>query len=117
MFQDFPVCVERGGREQGGNLEHEHQERLTWHSELGSMEVCMSRRDDKKTGSSLPIARYSGANTGARLLCEGVVSTVGGEDGHEKHDRLRCHPDVGSVEVYISRCDDKKAGSSLPITW
>ena len=56
MFQDFPVCVERGGREQGGNWEHEHQERLTWHSELGSMEVYMSRRDDKKAGSSLPIA-------------------------------------------------------------
>ena len=57
MFQDFPVCVERGGREQGGNWEHEHQERLTWHSELGSMEVYMSRRDDKKAGSSMPIAR------------------------------------------------------------
>ena len=56
MFQDFPVCVERVGREQGGHWEHEHQERLPWHSELGSMEVYMSRRDDKKAGSSLPIA-------------------------------------------------------------
>ena len=57
MFQDFPVCVERGGRGQGGHWEHERKEHLTWHSELGSMDIHISRCDDKKVGSSLLIAR------------------------------------------------------------
>ena len=56
MFEDFPVGAEGGGREKGGHWDNEQQERLTWHSELGPMEVYMSRRDDKKAGSSLPIA-------------------------------------------------------------
>ena len=46
-----------GVRGLGGEVGHEHHERLRWDYEVGSMEVYMSRRDDKKTGSSLPIAR------------------------------------------------------------
>ena len=33
MFQDFPICVERGCRGQAGHWEHENKERLTWDSE------------------------------------------------------------------------------------
>ena len=64
-------------------------------------------------------------------VCAGVrarsrnIRPPGGEEGgggaviianiYDHHERLRCHPDVGSVEVYMSRRDDKKTGSSLPI--
>jgi hypothetical protein len=45
--------------------------RLRWDCEVGSMKVYMSRSDHEKKGSSLPIDRQIGANTGARLRCEG----------------------------------------------
>ena len=36
------------------------------------------------------------------------LSAGGGHLEHEHHEGLRCHPGIGSMEVYMSRRDDKK---------